>query len=78
MYSICLLGTFLSPLLYGLAIAKDHLGTYVPMIIAAIILLIIAAVILFVLPAFPRWNDAGPPTTDVPVPDGQVASKVPK
>ena len=56
MYSLTLIGTFLSPILYGWT--KDTYDTYVPMIAVAIGLLSLSAAIFALLPAFPRTASA--------------------
>ena len=56
LYSACLVGTALSPLIYGLG--HDVLGSYTPTIIGAAFVLAGTAVLFARLPAYPRRGDA--------------------
>ena len=55
MYGLCLSGTAVSPALYGWV--ADRMGTYVPMILAAVGLLTAAAWIFALLPPYPHWRN---------------------
>ena len=55
LYGLCLFGSAVSPVLYGLV--ADLAGSYRPMIGAAAGLLIIAMIILLMLPGFPNWAE---------------------
>ena len=67
MYGLCLSGTAVSPALYGWV--ADRMGTYVPMILAAVGLLTAAAWIFAMLPPYPRWQNVA--FADASLPGGE-------